>query len=110
MSDYVARNERVFTELEAVIERLAYGKLDISMDINNRRITKLTIFGQKRDVYNKGGEDELVREIGKRLKSSLDSKEDTTLSFTIKTRNGSPEEALWLSELTRNYDRLDSCK
>jgi hypothetical protein len=110
MDNYAERNASVFTELEALIEKIAYGSLDLKLDVHNKRITKLTVYGQKRSVYDSKIPNKLVKDIAGRLRSALESHEDTKMTFIIETKDGAPKEALWLSELTRNYDRLDSTK
>lgn len=106
--NYVERNEKVLTELEAMVEKVAYGSLDLTIDVHNKRITKLTIYGQKRSVYNDSSSNKLLADIATRLKVATQTRDDCKLTFTIETKNGTPKEALWASELTRNYDRIDS--
>lgn len=107
MGSFPAQNEKVITELEALIERLGYGILDTTFEIHNKRVTNLVVFGKKRLKYNK---DNLVamQDLAKRVAKAQDNKETTRLTVTIDIRNGFIEEMLILSRIILKYEQNEA--
>lgn len=107
MEKYTARNIKVFTELEALIEKLGYGSMDYSLDIHNKRISRLILYGKKRLVYKKADQDKAYMDIVARIKQAADTGDDIKLTFSVDISKGVVKETLWMSKFSRNYEELD---
>lgn len=102
--DYTKRNPDVFMELEAIIESTGYGGLDVTLDLHDKKITHLTVYGKKRQVYKKTDDMEALSDILKRIKVAIDKEQNTRLVFTLEVKNGKIEETKLVSSITRNYE------
>lgn len=100
---YGQQNAQVFLELEALIEKLGYGTLDLSFDLHNRRITASTFYGKKRNKYSKDNV-RALKDIAERLTKAITEKKTETITFQVNVRNGNVEESLWMSQLKRNHE------
>lgn len=105
--DYKARNPRVFLEIEALCEALEYGVVNISLTLHNKRITDMSVKGEKRLVYNQNTQREALEALVGRITAAKGAREDTDIDFTIKTKNSNIKEVIWNSSLRRNYEELD---
>ena len=101
---FVERNKKAIEAQEALIEKFMFGQLDVSVEFHNKKIVKQTFFGKERRRYGKANQDDALKDILKRLKQSMDRKETTELVFQVNVRNGVPEQVLWLTQHTINYD------
>lgn len=107
MSNFANRNMKVFTEVEAMLEKVEFGSMDYSLEIHNKRITHLTMYGKKRNVYRKTQQDQAYRDIVARVKQAIDGGEETKLTFVVEIDKGNINEIIWLSKFRRNYEELD---
>lgn len=107
MEKHAQRNIKVFTEMEAVIEKLGYGSIDFTTDIHGKRITHLSLFGKKRSIYNKSNQEDAYKDIIGRVRQACESKDDMEITFVVKVNKGNIKEALWMTKMTRNYEELD---
>ncbi|MGE5445185.1 MAG: hypothetical protein ACM3SR_11395 [Ignavibacteriales bacterium] len=101
------RNDKVFNEVKALIDRLAYGSLDVTFDIHGKRTTELTVYGKKRNVYSRENQIQAYEDIIKRIKQAGDNKENSKLTFVVEIKKGQIQDVTWLSQLRRNYEELD---
>jgi len=102
--DYLERNPQVLREIEAIVENVGYGGIDITLDLHGKKITHLTVYGKKRQVYKKQDNMLALEDMLKRIRSAMDGKQTTRLTFTIDMKNGKIEETKLISSVTRNYE------
>ncbi len=100
---YGEQNATVFVELEALIEKLGYGTLDVSYDLNNRRITATTYYGKKRRKYNKDNP-QAMQEIADRLIKAMSEKKTEKVTFSVDVRGGNIEQTVWVSSLKKSHE------
>ncbi|RKZ02783.1 hypothetical protein DRQ25_18345 [Candidatus Fermentibacteria bacterium] len=108
MKKHEERNLMVFTEIEAIIEKLSHGKVDIAFDIHNQRITGINLQGQKRTLYKPNDRTQPFLDIGKRIKDAAKTGQNTDLVFIVGIRKGKIGEVNWHSNLFRDYEALDT--
>lgn len=97
-----AQDDIAVLELKALIEKVAFGTLDASFELHNKRITSATVYGKRRNKYAKDNYKATSDVIG-RIKQSCDRKESTKLTFIVNVRNGFIDEVLLSSEIERKY-------
>lgn len=107
MSDFTERNPKVIMELGALIEGLGYGSMDFSLDVHGKRITHLTLYGKRRNVYKIKDQDQAYKDVITRIKQAVDTKQSQKLTFVVDIDKGKVNEILWLSKYKRNYEELD---
>jgi|688.fasta_scaffold02962_33 hypothetical protein len=103
-SHYTRQNKRAIDAQEAIIEKLGYGVLNVEVEFHNKRVVKQTFYGKERKKYNKENYEDALKDMLKRVKQSMDRKESTEIVFQVNIRQGRPEQVLWLSNHTINYD------
>jgi hypothetical protein len=99
---YPQQNAQVFLELEALIEKLGFGTLDLSFDLHNKRITATTFYGKKRNKYAKNNP-KAMQDIAERLTKSITEEKTEQLTFSINIRRGFIEESLWVANMQKQY-------
>ena len=104
----VERNDRVTNEINLLINKLGWGSMDLSVDVHGKRITALTVFGKKRNVYQKENQIKAYEDIIRRIKQSSDNKENSKLTFVVDMKAGIIDDVTWHSQIRRNYEELDS--
>jgi len=100
---YGQQNAKVFLELEALIESLGYGQLDLSFDLHNRRITASTYYGKKRNKYSKDNQT-AMKELAERIIKAVTQKKTEKLTFVVDVRNGFIEQTMWMSQQKRSHE------
>lgn len=103
---YGQQNAQVFLELEALIESLGYGQLDLSFDLHNRRITASTYYGKKRNKYAKNNP-QAMQDIADRLTKAITERKTETLSFVVNVRGGNIEQTMWMSQLKKSHEQRE---
>lgn len=106
--DYIERNTRVFTDLEAMFEKLEYGGADLSINLHNRKITDVIVTGKKRLTYEKQAPNEAIIDIVNRLKHATDLRKNDKITFVVETKNGRIDKVSWYSEQRINYEIIDN--
>jgi hypothetical protein len=51
-SRYPIRNLSVFSQIEAIIEKIEYGHIDVTYELHNKGITKVKVYGTETRHYN----------------------------------------------------------
>lgn len=51
--NYKEQNRQVYEDMEALFEKIVWGKVTIEFDIHNKRITNIKIHGKESRKYNK---------------------------------------------------------
>lgn len=97
-----AENELVHNELEALIEKVQFGSMDCTLELHNKKITGLTVFGKKCNRYTKDNF-RAVKDIAERIKTSCDRKDNTKLYFSVEMKKGDIFEILWTSKIQKKY-------
>lgn len=101
-------NNGQFLEIAALIEAVKWGKLDLSLELHNNQIKGLSVFGQKRLVFNKTSSDEhdnndAMVQILKRIKQSIEKVENSELSFSVKVTKGQIKSVTWNTQTSHRY-------
>lgn len=106
MVNYGERNEQVSNEIFALVERLEYGKTDLSLDVHGKRVTALKVYGTRRWVFTPKNQMDAYKTILERVKKGEEAKLTERLVFVVNRVNGAIKEVELTSELNRNYEDL----
>lgn len=96
-------NEPVYTEIEAIIQRIQHGELTFTAKLFRGEIRGITVYG-KQKVRKRENMESMV-EIANRIKKSIDNGQNTDLNFTVRVRNGNILECEWDTSINRQYDQ-----
>ncbi len=99
------QNAQVFVELEALVEKLGYGTLDISLDIDRRQIRATTYYGKKRFRYDKNNH-QAMQDIADRLIAAISQEKTEQVTFVINVRAGNIEQTIFQSEQKKSHEKV----
>lgn len=108
MPDQTGPNVKPLLAQAALIKQIKYGKLDVSLELHNGEIKALSVFGNKKQVFNRTPSDEhdnnnALVTILQRIKESLEKGESSELSFTINVSKGLIRAVSWNSVTSLRY-------
>lgn len=104
---YIERNITVASEVFALIEKVQYGRVTMTFDVHNARVTNWIAEGNRRFVYRKDEQKNAVIQILKRLKEGQEKKRTENIVFVVKQKDGRINEIEQVSEIHRNYEEAD---
>ncbi len=97
------QNAQVLIEMEALIEKLGYGTLDVSFDIDRHKIRATTYYGKKRLKY-KANNPTAMGDIADRLLKAIGEKKTEQITFVVNVRGGNIEQTVYVSSLKKSHE------
>lgn len=97
MSERDTKNQQALLALAALVEKLKYGTLDLSLQIHNSGIVALKVFGKKRLVF-KNDNLGAIEKIGERISKAIQERATEKITFSVSVSDGKIREVVWLSE------------
>lgn len=89
-----SENAQVLISLEALIEKLNHGTVDVSFDISRGVIKASTFTGRKRLIYKKDNK-QAISDIGERLLKGIQQKKSEQIAFVVTLRDGYVSQTIW---------------
>lgn len=95
-------NLTVFTEIEALLQKIQFGSVDLSLTLHKGRIQSVTTRGRQSVRSNDNTSASLA--IIERLKKATEDKKGNSLvQFEAIVRDGEIREVVWNSDFTKRY-------
>ena len=110
--NYRIRNQKVFNDIEAILEKIVNGEVEVRVILHNKRIVRIVVQGSKVSRYSKSTNGSIeaqntqaCQDVVKRIGTSIDRKETSTLQFHVELKSGVVHQNTWETKTEIHYDK-----
>lgn len=111
-NNYRYRNQKVFNDIEAILEKVMHGDVTVDFTLHNKRIVKVKIQGMKTNKYSKSmngsldkQNEQACQDIVSRIGTSIDRRESVQLLFQVQLQDGVVQQNQWETKTEIQYDK-----
>lgn len=110
--NYRIRNQKVFNDLEAILEKIVNGEVAVNIVLHNKRIVRIVVQGSKVSKYSKSANGsfeaqntQACQDVVKRIGTSIERKESSLLQFQVELKSGVIQQNKWETKTELHYDK-----
>jgi hypothetical protein len=95
-------NSGIIKDIEYLMDSVGYGRLEVSIDLHNKKGVRLVVSGKKRTKYKDNKE--AINDILVKIGELVAEKKDTKLLLQLNFKSGNIDEIYIFSEYLKGYN------